>query len=120
MKGVPKIKSKDSALLKGEHFEPVVVRIVNVARATAPEMKDDTVWITSGSEQAPGRLENSFHYENLALDFRVINVEGGESSAKGWKARMALALGGDYDVVWKGNHIHVEYDPETNVENIDG
>ena len=110
-----KIKSKDSALLRGEHFRPEVVRIVNAARGTAPEFTDDTLWITSGSELAPGRLTHSLHYKHKALDFRVINVIGGEEVAKEWCDRIAESLGEDYDVVWKGNHIHCELDPKETI-----
>jgi len=117
---IPKLAIKGTAKINGEHFYPEIVRIVNAARATAPELVDNTVWITSGSEHAPHRLENSFHYKNQALDFRVHNVVGGTEAAKRWKSRIALALGGDYDVVWKGNHIHCELDPDTNQENLNG
>ena len=117
---IPKLYIKGNVKINGGHMYPEVVRIINVARATAPETEDGAIWITSGAELAPHRLPNSFHYQNQAFDFRVSNVVGGEEAAKRWKSRMALALGGDYDVVWKGNHIHVELDPDTNQENLNG
>lgn len=115
---IPKLFIKDGAKINGAHFDPEIVRIINIARATAPETTDGAIWITSGAEVAPGRLPHSFHYKNKALDFRISNIKGGEQSAKSWAARMALALGGDYDVVWKKNHIHIELDPETNQESL--
>ena len=109
---IPFRKLKDGVELDARHLDPEIVRIVNVARATAPKMRDDTVWITSAAEKCEGRLEFSLHYEGDALDFRTWNVLGGDSVARAWAVRMQFALGHDYDVVFEEDHIHVEYDPD--------
>ena len=116
---LPEVKIKGSAKINGAHFYPNMVRVINAARGTAPELIDKTVWITSGAEWAENRLENSKHYSDEAFDFRVSNIicsseEERVKIGKRWVVRLALVLGGDYDIVWKGNHIHCEYDPETN------
>lgn len=109
---IPLLQLKEGVELDARHLDPEVVRIVNVARATAPKLRDNTVWITSAGEKANGRLENSLHYEGDALDFRTRNVLGGQSVAESWAERMQFALGDDYDVVFEGTHIHVEFQPD--------
>lgn len=109
---IPFLQLKAGVELDARHLDPEIVRIVNVARATAPELRDDTVWITSAAEKSPGRLEYSLHYEGEALDFRVRNVIGGEPVAREWADKIQFALGDDYDVVFERTHIHVEYDPD--------
>ena len=122
---IPGVKIKDKAKINGAHFYPEIVKIVNIGRVTAPKLDDDTLWITSGAERAPGRLPNSLHYENKALDFRVFNItartknEQKELSLR-WVAKLQLGLGPDYDIVYKGNHIHIEFDPDTNPESLSG
>lgn len=51
----------------------------------------------------------SLHYEGLALDLRSRNVAGAEKQVL---AEMKTALGPDFDVVFEGDHFHIEYDPE--------
>jgi len=67
--------------------------------------------ITSLTDEAPGRHPRSFHRVGLAFDARI----------RGWtddlvqRAAEALreALGGDWDVVVEGDHIHCEFDPDS-------
>lgn len=118
MNKLPELKIKNSAKINGAHFYPEIVRIINTARATAPETTDGVIWITSGSEDASssGRLVHSLHYKDKAIDFRINNLKDGHPAARSWSAKIALACGADYDIVLKSNHIHCEYDPETNPE----
>lgn len=113
---IPELFLKDGVIINGAHFYPEMVRITNIARSTAPKTTDGAVWITSGADKAKGRVPNSKHYENHAFDFRISNVVGGHAVARSWAAKMALALGPDYDVVLEADHIHCEFDPETNQE----
>ncbi|KKM21103.1 hypothetical protein LCGC14_1638800 [marine sediment metagenome] len=48
----------------------------------------------------------SLHYAHLAIDIR--------SGDNGYVTVNTLkeGLGPDYDVVWEGDHIHIEYDPK--------
>lgn len=66
--------------------------------------------ITSGND---GRHSvNSKHYVGNALDFRTNNL--GDPGLEGPLIANELnaALGRDYDVLFEGDHIHVEYDPK--------
>jgi len=62
--------------------------------------------VTSGLDGSHG--EKSLHFQGRALDFRVND----------WKstveilAQIRKELGPDYDVIFEGNHVHIEYDPK--------
>lgn len=108
---IPKLYIKNGVKINGAHFYPEMVRIVNIARACAPETTDGAVWITSAAEGQ--HMTGSLHYENKAFDIRISNVVGGDSHVRFWAAKMSLALGPDYDVIIESDHLHVEFDPET-------
>lgn len=108
---LPNIKLKADVKINGNHFLPEIVRIIDVARATAPELTDKTVWITSANDSH--HMEGSLHYADRAFDIRIRNVKDGEKSINFWATKIAAALGPDYDVIREKDHIHVEYDPET-------
>jgi hypothetical protein len=63
--------------------------------------------VTSGhdGEHSPGSL----HDDGLAVDLRVWGFTDAE--AKRTTAEIQQRLGGRWDVVYEGTHIHVEYDP---------
>ena len=107
MSNLPKLKIKNFVTINGAHFYPEIVKIVNTVRATAPPLKDNTVWITSGADGQ--HMHNSLHYANKALDFRIWNLVDA-STINDWKERISLILGSDYDVIIETNHLHVEYD----------
>jgi len=49
----------------------------------------------------------SLHYSNDAYDFRrPLTVQGGTLKL------LRGMIGDDYDIVWKADHIHIEYDPK--------
>lgn len=104
------IKFLDSVKINGAHFEPHIARILQLARDTAPPFVDATLWVTSAND---GRhMQGSRHYTNEAFDLRVRNIRGHVSrEAKEWAARLKERLGRGYDVVFEGDHIHVEFDP---------
>ncbi len=66
-------------------------------------------WITSGSDSK--HADRSRHYEGKALDIRIRNIE-----VDAHKQRIAneidTALGDEFDVILKSDHIHIEYDPK--------
>ncbi len=109
----PNFCLKDSVHVNGAHFDAVMVRIIDVARATAPMMENGTVWVTSANDST--HMEGSLHFDNRAFDIRTRNIVGIKAfpqAARAWTTRMQNALGDDYDVVLESNHIHVEYDPK--------
>jgi hypothetical protein len=109
--GLPKLYLKDCVHVNGAHFYPETVRIVNAARATAPPLTDGAVWVTSANDSTHG--VGSLHYKNRAFDIRTKNIDGDEKvKAQEWVARMKLALGNDYDIIFERDHIHCEFDPK--------
>ena len=110
---MPNLCLKDGVQINGSHFDPVMVRIIDVARETAPMLERGTVWITSANDSK--HMEGSLHYTNQAFDIRIKNIIGGMEfplAARAWAERMQVALGDDYDVLLESDHIHVEYDPQ--------
>jgi hypothetical protein len=61
--------------------------------------------ITSTYEGTHG--EGSLHYRNDAIDIRIDHPNVREI-----KEGIKEKLGKNYDVVYEGDHIHVEYDPK--------
>ena len=61
--------------------------------------------ITSTYEGTHG--EGSLHYGNDAIDIRI-----DAPNIREVKEEMKEKLGKSYDVVYEGDHIHVEYDPK--------
>ncbi len=106
---LPKVFMKDDVKINGAHFYPEIVKIINVARATAPLLSDDAVWITSANDSK--HMSGSFHYSNRAFDIRIWNVVGpNRQMAQQWVAKMQLALGDQYDIILETDHIHAEFD----------
>ncbi len=106
----PNLCLKDGVRITGEHFYPEMVRILDVARETAPMLERGTVWITSANDSR--HMNKSLHYKNRAFDIRVMNIIGDvKREAKLWAERMQLALGDNYVVLFEVDHIHVEFDP---------
>lgn len=76
--------------------------------------------ITSGHEGVPGdgvHGKDSLHYKGHAVDLRVRDVDNARAHYQFVQA-LKILLGKDYDIVWEGDHIHVEYDPEAIQQNI--
>ena len=60
---------------------------------------------------------NSLHYEGMAFDLRTRDEGPSYKQWPLWEKRMIAQaiknhLGGDYDVVVEGDHIHIEFDPK--------
>jgi hypothetical protein len=116
---MPNLCMKDGVRINGAHFDPVMVRIINVARETAPMMEKGTVWITSANDGL--HMDTSLHYTDRAFDIRVKNIIGVADfpeAGRVWAQKMQHALGEDYDVLFERDHIHVEYDPQPNPHSI--
>lgn len=106
-----KLKLVGTVKINGRHFDPEIVAILNAARSTAPDLQDDTVWVTSANDLK--HKENSKHYSNDAFDIRTRNVVNGKTDVQRWVAKMRGALGLDYDIILEVDHIHAEYDPKS-------
>ena len=110
-----RIKLKPGVKVNGAHFQEHIARMVQAAAATAPHFTDGTLWITSANDSThrPG----SKHYSDEAFDVRTRNIlayfpQNVLGEARAWVGRMEKLLGADYDVIFEGDHIHVEYDPK--------
>ena len=111
MVSMPNLCFKEGVRINGPHLYPEMTQITEAARTTAPETDDGKVWITSANDSKHGEL--SLHYKNRAFDIRIYNITGKvHFEAELWAARLALALGEEYDVVKEKDHIHIEWDPK--------
>lgn len=110
---LPDLALKDNVIINGAHFYPEVVKIINVARETAPPLEDNTVWVTSAADGK--HIKGSLHYQNKAIDLRISNVcPPMWVEARLWAERLQSKLGSDYDVILSIDHIHIELDPKGN------
>ena len=108
---MPNLYLKDGVRILGAHFDHEMVRILDVARRTAPKMERDAVWVTSANDSRHSDL--SLHYKNQAFDIRIYNIAGDvHHEAKLWAERIQQALGPDYDIVYEKDHIHIEFQPK--------
>lgn len=116
---LPGLKLLDTVKINGIHFYPEVRVILDAARETAPELSDNTVWITSAADGK--HKAGSKHYTSEAFDLRIKNVKGFKPGqlnipAARWAERLRATLGFNYDVIYgdKGHldHIHIELDPD--------
>jgi len=65
--------------------------------------------VTSGTDDAPGRLKTSKHPTGEAFDLGIWGVgEMVEQLAR----NMRKALGVEFDVVVEKDHLHIEFDPK--------
>lgn len=105
-----KLFLKDSVKINGRHFDYEIWLITSAARKTAPDTHDSSVWITSANDSK--HKVNSKHYSSEAFDIRTRNLIGGDVAARKWVEDMKRELGRNYDVIFEGDHIHVEFDPK--------
>ena len=108
---LPRLYLKNEVHVNGAHFYSELVAILNAARATAPMLQDNAVWVTSANDS--NHMEGSLHYRNRAFDIRTWNITGPMTAmSNGWVKKMKLILGDDYDIICEKDHIHCEYDPK--------
>lgn len=126
LKKLKKLRAKSGVEINIGHLRPEVAKILKVALSTAPEMVDNTVWVTSANDGEHG--EGSFHFKDQAFDIRIRNVKGFvwgtqpneayiyQEIVYRWVRRLRDTLGSDYDVVYADDdgghmdHIHIEWD----------
>jgi len=112
------LKFTNDVVIVGRHFAPEIRIILDGVMDTAPEMTDDTVWVTSA-----WRADDTKHGTGEAFDIRIKNVKGFNLETfaynkivAAWVKRVKERLGPDYDVIYGNskhlNHFHVEYDPK--------
>ena len=104
------LKLKNGVVINGAHFYDEMVRILDIARDTAPPLINDTVWVTSANDSR--HMEGSLHYKNRAFDIRTRNIINKNEHADQWVADMREQLGEDYDIILESDHIHAEFDPQ--------
>ncbi len=105
------IKLTGSVKINGAHFLEHIVRMLWAARETAPKLSDNSVWVTSANDAT--HKQGSRHYTNEAFDIRVRNIAGDVAKeGAAWAARIKKKLGANYDIIFEGDHIHLEYDPK--------
>jgi hypothetical protein len=85
-------------------LRPEIRKKQNLIARVVWSIEQEELIVTSTYEG--NHSEGSLHYANLAEDIR--------RHKKGQEVRDQLAfnLGRDYDIVLKGDHIHIEYDPK--------
>ena len=99
------MKLKDGANLQGVQWQmfDAALKVEDVYAKYGHELT-----ITSGSD---GRHSaQSLHYKGLALDFRTRNVP--PTQLPKIEREIKQTLGPAYDVVYEGDHFHIEYDPK--------
>lgn len=108
----PSLCFKENVKVYAGHFEPAIIRILDVARATAPMLERGIVWVTSANDSTK-HVATSLHHKNRAFDIRTRNIIGHRAvEARLWAERMQSALGRHYDIILTLTHIHVEYQPK--------
>lgn len=65
--------------------------------------------ITSGTDDAPGRLDDSLHKKGKAFDLGIWEIP--PIIQNGLKIDLETSLGPEFDVVLEKDHIHIEFDP---------
>jgi len=74
------------------------------------DRKGKDVVITSGNDGK--HSVTSKHYVGNALDFRTNNLDDPAGEGPQIVTELNKALGRDFDVLFEGDHIHIEYDPK--------
>lgn len=99
------LRIKDGVSL--EKLRPeIVVGLMVAASIYDSVAKDCTITSVNDSTHMAGSL----HYEGLAVDLRISNLDPGQPQTL--RDRIALAAGPDFDVVLEKDHIHMEWDPK--------
>jgi hypothetical protein len=99
------MKLKDGVKLQGVQWQmfAAAVKVEDIYDRYGHELT-----ITSGTDGQ--HSAKSLHYKGLALDFRTRNVPA--TQLPKIEREIKQALGPDFDVVFEGDHFHVEFDPK--------
>jgi hypothetical protein len=71
---------------------------------------DTLLEITSGNDGQ--HSPSSKHYAGAAIDLGVRRLPNAEVDGPIIASQLASMLGRDFDVIFEGDHIHIEWDPE--------
>jgi len=96
---------------KVKGMQPEILLAIIITNELLSKMfkRDLTLTSVTDSHQPP-----SFHPEGLAFDMRTWGMSWEDKTR--FKKELENLLGGEYDVVIEGTHIHVEFDPPIEVE----
>lgn len=97
---------KDGVNLYGLH---PMMQVANAIAAVIWDQHGQELVVTSGLDSSHSRA--SLHYKGRACDYRTHYFKSPEESRLVAK-KLSVALGHNYDVVFEGDHIHCEFDPE--------
>ena len=86
--------------------ETYIFEIIQAAKVAYAHHGKDVV-ITSGIDGS--HKSNSLHYKGRALDFRTRHLT--DNQRVEIVSELKAKLGGSFDVLFEGDHIHVEFDP---------
>ena len=103
---MPIVRLKRGVILASP--EPYIFDMIHAAKVAYFWLNKDVV-VTSGIDGT--HSTKSLHYKGRALDFRTNHLT--DSERVEITDRLKADLGDDYDVVFEGDHLHVEYDPKT-------
>jgi hypothetical protein len=97
-----KIKNNADITKLDNKIKLVIENIENACKKL--EGKNYEITITSGNDGI--HMKNSKHYENLAIDIRIKDM----NYPLGNCLNIRKTLGKDYDVILENDHIHIEYE----------
>lgn len=106
---IPKLILKHSARIEGIYPEIQFAITVAYSLWCAYQFPGDCR-VTSGTDDAPGRLEDSLHKIGQAFDLGIwgLNYEDLKKMEDGLKK----ALGVEFDVILEKDHFHIEFQPK--------
>jgi hypothetical protein len=93
--------------VKVKGLQPEILLAIMVAKEVYADA-GQTFTITSICDGK--HSDASLHYKGQAVDIRTRDLSG--VTALDIASRIKIRLGGDYDVVVEGDHIHVEFQPK--------
>lgn len=89
-------------------LRPEIVIGLTIANDVYREFGFDCI-VTAGIDGSHSR--GSIHYKGLAVDLRARHIPATEQPKI--TAKLQERLGDDFDVVFEGDHWHLEFDPKT-------
>jgi hypothetical protein len=89
-------------------FSTPIKKAIKLVDSASKSTTGKEIVITSGLDGKHSR--KSLHYSGNAFDIRTFIYTTSEVNKL--IPALKLVLGSDYDVVYEGNHIHIEYDPK--------
>lgn len=98
------VRMKRGVVMMGRH--ECLFRMIDAAKVAYFTIGKDVI-ITSGCEST--HSPSSLHYQGKALDFRTRHLS--DTDRVEVMDKLKINLGNDYDVLFEGDHFHVEYDP---------